>query len=321
MTALPKYILIESYQFITTANIVLSDLGVWKVSFPVVRFSVYLICSAIFIKHMEISSRELAETVSGEHSGDARNIEDVDSLDSAGGGDLAFSVHDTSEPITASEADVIICSRQIPDIENKTLIKVNDPRIAFHKIVNRYFMQHDEYIHPTAVISDGANIGDECRIGAFVYVHDNVVIGDECTILPGCSIGVEGNAFQRKEGMDYLNNIHKGEVVINDKVWIGANCAIDRAVFDKTIIGRDTKLQNLIHVGHNTHIGEHVVINQFCSLAGSVDVGDNVRIHPHVSVANHVSIGDDATLAMCSGVLDDVPAGRMVAGTPAEPMG
>lgn len=269
---------------------------------------------------MNLSSKSLAAFVSGQHSGDVRYVNDVNSLDSATAEDLVFSIYDTADPVRQSDAEVIICHNDIPDIENKTLIKVDSPRISFYEVVNKYFMEHDEFVHPSAVISEGAEIGENCRIGAFTYIHDNVSIGDDCTILPGCKIGVEGNAFQREAGEDYLNNIHKGDVILEDKVWIGANCVIDRAVFDSTVIGRDTKLQNLIHVGHNTQIGEHVLINQFCSLAGSVDIGDDVRIHPHVSVANCVSVGDGATLAMSSGVLDDVPGDTLVAGTPAEPV-
>lgn len=269
---------------------------------------------------MSVSSQEVADFIDGEHDGPAVDIGDMNSINAADKDEIAFSVYEDPDVIRESDAGVVICPPGIPSISGRTQIKTENPRLAFQRVANEFFITRETGIHPTAVVEEGAEVGERCVIGPHVYVHNSVSIGDDCRLLPGAKIGVEGNAFQRSNSGDYLNNIHKGGVVLEDKVCIGANCVIDRGVFDETRVGRDTKLQNLIHVGHNTQIGEHVLINQFCSLAGSVEIGDEVRIHPHVSVANHVSVGNGATLAMCSGVLEDVEEGVTVVGTPAEPM-
>jgi UDP-3-O-[3-hydroxymyristoyl] glucosamine N-acyltransferase len=231
-------------------------------------------------------------------------------------------VYDDPSYISASDADVVICSQEIPSFEEKTLIRSANPRLDFVIVVNEYFKQwpSESHIHPSAVIADESNIGEQCVIGPNVYIAPNVTIGDRAKIQAGTSIGGEGFGFFPDDDGKLHGQIHEGGVVIGDEVEIGSNCSIDRAVFDTTRIGDGTKMDNLVHIAHNVTIGEDVWIADTAAIQGSVTIGDRVRIHPNCSIADHSKIGEGAEIAMCSAVLDEVDEGEVVAGVPAEPI-
>jgi UDP-3-O-[3-hydroxymyristoyl] glucosamine N-acyltransferase len=139
--------------------------------------------------------------------------------------------------------------------------------------------------------------------------------------MPSTCLGLESFGFTRDNNGDLWNHVFKGDVVIEDNVWIGACTAVDRGMFDTTKIQEGTKIQNLVHVGHETNIGESTLINQMTSLAGNVNIGNKVRIHPAVSVAGYVEIGDRSEVGTNSTVLENVPMNTKVAGVPAKKIG
>lgn len=271
---------------------------------------------------MKLKSEEVAEIINGKHEGPNVEISGVDAIDTADHNELTFWERDSVSQIEESDAACIICSTNIPVISGKTLIKTDTPRIDFLWVVNMYYRTFPEetFIHDSATIADGAEIGEQCWIGPNVCIGKQVTIGDRCRIQAGTSIGGEGFSFTPDESGKLWGQIHQGRVIIEDEVEIGSNCSIDRAIFKETIIGEGTKIDNLVHVAHQTIIGEDVWIACNAGLAGSVKIGNRTMIHPNAAVAMHVEVGEDVTIAMNAGVLSDTKSGVTLAGTPAQPI-
>jgi len=152
---------------------------------------------------------------------------------------------------------------------------------------------------PNAVIGRGVAIGRNCEIGSNVTIS-NAYIGDEVLILPGAQIGQPGFGFASgPQGHVKIPQI--GRVIVQDRVEIGACTTIDRGALGDTVIGEGSKLDNLIQIGHNTHLGRHDIIVGQAGIAGSCEFGDFVVIGPQVGIADHVKIGDGARVAARGG--------------------
>jgi len=194
-----------------------------------------------------------------------------------------------------------------------------------------------------AILGEHVKIGDETTIGSGAVIGDDVVIGCHCridanvTIYPGTTLGdrviVQAGAVLGSAGFGYVRDSQTGRyeqfpqigrLVIEDDVEIGANTTIDRGALDETRIGRGTKIDNLVHVGHNVHIGQDVVIAAQTGLSGSATIEDNVIIGGQVGIADHVRIEAGAILGAQSGIpTKKVIRGKGVVfwGTPARPIG
>jgi UDP-3-O-[3-hydroxymyristoyl] glucosamine N-acyltransferase len=266
-----------------------------------------------------VRSTEIASHLSCSHSGDSTTVTGFDSLDGAGSGDLAYSVYEDGDPVRASAASVVLCPPTVDELPGRTQLFHDDPKAAFVSVVESFFLAEEEgtEIHPTAVVADGATLGRNCRIGPHVAIGDGVTIGDDCVLASGCRLGEPGFGFVRDEDERLRRQPHVGTVRIGDGVEIGANCTIDRAVFDETVVGSGSKLSAGVHLAHQARIGRDTTVAFRAGLAGGATVGDRATVHPQASVATDVSVGDDAEVAMDATVLEDVPAGATVAGTPA----
>lgn len=171
---------------------------------------------------------------------------------------------------------------------------------------------------PNAVIGPGVTIGRRTRVGPSASVQF-ALVGDDVSIFSGARIGEVG--FGVAVGAGGLVDVpHFGRVVIQDRVVIGANTTIDRGVFDDTVIGEDTRIDNLCQIAHNCEIGRGVLIAAFAGISGSTKVGDGAMMGGRVGIVDHLKIGPRAVLAAASAVLQDVPAGETWAGYPAKPI-
>ncbi len=191
-------------------------------------------------------------------------------------------------------------------------------------------------IHSAAVIEAGVTIGSGCDIHAGVVIRRGCRLGDEVTLhpntvlYPGMQLGsrviIHANAVIGADGFGYrllkgqlIRIPHTGTVVIEDDVEIGAGTTIDRAMVGETLIGRGTKIDNLVMIAHNCRIGKHNALASQVGFAGSVITGDYVRCGGQVGVADHLHIGEKASLGGKAGVMGDIEAGTTQYGLPARP--
>lgn len=173
-------------------------------------------------------------------------------------------------------------------------------------------------IGPNAVIGAGCQIGRECDIGPNVTIQ-HALVGDHVVVHPGARIGQDGFGYlPGPAGLEKIPQI--GRVVIQNSVEIGANTTIDRGAMADTVIGEGTKIDNLVQVAHNVHIGRFCVLAGMAGIAGSVKLGDGVMIGGGVGIADHLTIGAGVQLAAGSGVMKDIPPRQVWAGYPAQPM-
>ncbi|HWU37042.1 MAG TPA: UDP-3-O-(3-hydroxymyristoyl)glucosamine N-acyltransferase, partial [Candidatus Acidoferrum sp.] len=153
-----------------------------------------------------------------------------------------------------------------------------------------------------------------------VVLRDGVLLGDRVIVHSGAVIGADGFGFAR-DGQRSVKIPQIGRVVIEDDVEIGANVAIDRATLGETRIGRGTKIDNLVQIGHNVRVGEDTVIVGQVGISGSVRIGSRVTLAGQVGVVDHIEIGDDVIVGAQAGVTKDIPASSVMLGSPAVPHG
>jgi UDP-3-O-[3-hydroxymyristoyl] glucosamine N-acyltransferase len=174
-------------------------------------------------------------------------------------------------------------------------------------------------IYPHVFIGPGARIGSDGQLFPSVTIYDGCVLGDRVTLHAGCVIGQDGFGYATHAG-EHHKIPQTGNVVIEDDVEMGANCAVDRATLGSTIIGAGTKFSNSVTIGHGCHIGRANLFVGQVGLAGSVTTGDYVAMGGQVGVAGHLTIGDRVQIAATSGVMNDIPDDTVVGGTPAQPL-
>lgn len=233
-------------------------------------------------------------------------------------------------------------------------IAVPQPRLAFAQAIALFYQPFRPApgVHPSAVVDSSVRLGEgvcigpraviqgDCTLGDGVCVHANVVIypgvrigdrtilhanctiqertqiGADCIIQSGAVIGSDGFGFV-PTAQGWVKMEQSGHVVLEDQVEIGANSTVDRPAVGETRIGRDTKLDNLVHVGHGCTIGRGCAMAAQVGLAGGVELGNGVILAGQVGVANRAKVGDRATVASKGGVHNDIEAGAVVSGYPA----
>lgn len=269
---------------------------------------------------------------------------------------LTFAENDTYLKRAAEGGSGAILAKPGADTLGIPAIRVDHPRAAFGMFLALCDrpLPLSAGVHPTAVVSPlaevgegvsigpyavveaGAFIGANARIFPFVYVGENcsvgagsviyphavlyrdVTVGDRAIIHSGVVLAADGFGFVW-DGKAQRKISQVGRVQIGDDVEIGANTTIDRATAGATTIGRGTKLDNLIMIGHNCSIGEDSVLAAFCGISGSTTIGSRCTLGGQVGTNDHVSVGDDVTLGGRTGVMKDVPSPGAYWGTPAKP--
>jgi UDP-3-O-[3-hydroxymyristoyl] glucosamine N-acyltransferase len=303
--------------------------------------------------------RELAEWLGAAFEGDGeKELTGVKSLESAGSEDLSFvSSMKAAGQAEASAAGCLIVPAEFP--AGRTVIRASAPRTAFARAVSRLVppAPHRAGIDPTAAVSSQAEIGEgveigphasvgegsrieaNCRIGpgcaigrrvvvghdsvlhAHVAIYDDVDVGSHVILHAGCVLGADGFGFVL-DGETYQKFPQIGRVEIGDFVEIGANSCVDRAALGVTRIGEGTKLDNMVHVGHNCRIGRHVVVAAQTGFSGGVVVDDYAVIGGQVGIGDKARIESHAVLGSGCGILTSkiVHAGQVMWGTPARPL-
>jgi UDP-3-O-[3-hydroxymyristoyl] glucosamine N-acyltransferase len=194
----------------------------------------------------------------------------------------------------------------------------------------------DVSIGPFAVVGRDVRLGDRCVVAEGVSLGDEVTVGEDTVIGPraviyretriGSRVVIKAGAVLGGPGFGYLSDgsghhriPHVGGCLIEDEAEIGSNSCVDRGSVSDTVIGRGTKIDNLVHVGHNVRLGERCLVMAGVGIAGSTRIGNDVILAGHVGVTDHLVIGDGARIAAKSAVFGDVPAGAAFSGHPARP--
>ena len=304
--------------------------------------------------------RDLADILGAACEGDgSRDLERVASLEDAGPQDLSFLSNPRFLAQAQASKACLLVPDIYPNPGKQTLIRVADPRAAMARAIAAMYppRRFRSGVHPTAIVSVDARVSPVAHIGPYVTVGDGTVIGEHVVISAGCSIGENVQISQKSflhPNVTIYDNVklgagvilHSGCVIgadgfgfvltddgyqkfpqvgtvqIGDNVEIGANSCVDRAALGVTSIGEGTKLDNMVHVGHNCRIGKHVVIAAQTGLSGGVEIGDNAVIGGQVGIGDKARIEAHAVVGSGSGILTSkiVRAGQPVWGTPARPL-
>lgn len=305
---------------------------------------------------MNKSVDEIAKIVSGTVVGDgSTRITGLNGIREAANGDLTFLGDPRYRPyLETTEAAAILVP---PDLTHapRPIIQVQNPHMAFAlmlKDCEADILKHPTGIHPTAVVGDnvvlgenvaldahvrvadecsiednavlyaGTYLGRGCTVGEGTILYPNVVvreytkIGARCIIHSNSSIGSDGFGYVARDGIQ-ARIPQVGTVVLCDDVEIGSNSAVDRATSGQTFIGRGTKIDNLVQIGHNVRIGEHCVLAGGTVVAGSAIIGNHVTVGGVVAINGHLEIGDGVVIGGRSGITKSIEPGRTVSGYPA----
>ena len=307
---------------------------------------------------MEKTVAEIAKIVNGEVVGDGSvAINGVSGIKEARIGEITFVANPKYfSLIKTTSASAIITSKDAQGAP-KPIIRTESPSLAFARVVSLFSpvkLKRPQGIHPSAVIGKNVKLGKDIAICAYCVIEDNVEIGDGTILHPGVCVGqhtkigqacvifphvsireritignrviIHNGTVVGSDGFGFadIQGIHHkipqiGTVVIEDDVEIGANATIDRARFDKTVIGRGTKIDNLVQIAHNVVIGENSIIVAQTGISGSTVVGKNVTMAGQAGLVGHITIGDNSIIAAQAGVTKSVPANTCVSGYPAKP--
>jgi UDP-3-O-[3-hydroxymyristoyl] glucosamine N-acyltransferase len=305
---------------------------------------------------MPFTLAEIARNIGGEVIGDpATVVHRFAPADRAEAGDLTFAENENyffraeQSAATAIIVDGDFASR-------KAMVRVANARIAFAKVVPIFFPEpvFPGGIHPTAILAATASVDPTAYVGPYCVIGEMVRIGPR-TVLQGgnyigadCRVGEDTNLFPNvvlygrtdigdrvrihsgsvigSDGFGYVldGGIHRkvpqiGSVQIRDDVEIGSNVSIDRGALGPTVIGKGTKIDNLVQIGHNVTIGEYCMVVSQVGVAGSTKLGNYVILAGQVGLAGHLKIGNRVSIAAQSGVMTNIPDGEKWMGSPARP--
>lgn len=282
-------------------------------------------------------------------------IRGLNGIEQAGPGELTFvSNPKYATAARRTKASAVIVSEDFPSIP-AAMLRAKDPYMSFARALE-LFHQPARYapaVHPTAVVHASAKVGAHAHIGPYVVIDEDVEIGANAVLLAhvviyrgvriganffahahavvrencrignnvllqnGVVIGADGFGFAKSADGRWHKIPQPAPVVIGDDVEVQANSCIDRASVGGTRIGRGTKIDNLVQVGHGSQVGEDVLLCAQVGLAGSTEIGNKVILTGQVGVVGHCKIGENAIVTPQSGVANDVPAGALVSGAPA----
>jgi len=277
-------------------------------------------------------------------------------LDEAGAGQVTFLANPRYTPrVNTTLAAAVYLSEDAQTDREIAILRVKDPYLAYTRALRIFHPEAElePFVHPSAVIDPTARVAKRVAIGACVVIGRNAFIGDDVRIHPNVTvyddvtigrgsiihsgvairertvigervvihnnsvIGCDGFGYAKDEDKHWLKIPQAGRVVIEDDVEIGAATTIDRASVGESRIGRGTKLDNLVQIGHSCTVGEDSLLCAQVGLAGSSHIGSRVILAGQAGVAGHLTIGDDVVLTAKSATSHDIPAGKIISGIPA----
>lgn len=307
---------------------------------------------------MEKTVQELAKILNGTlEQGDPNlAISGVNGLMEAKEGQISFAVPPYVEVSSGSKASALVLPLNEKFEGKQAVIRVENPRAAFAELL-MLFRPPEEvergisqfaFVHPTAklganvavlpfaYIAEDAAVGDntviyphayvgrhvklgkDCTVYANASIRENCIIGDRVILQSGCVIGGDGFGFVTTEGK-HTKVLQTGNVILHDDVEVGCNTCIDRATVDSTVVGKGTKIDNLVHLGHNDVIGENCLLVAHVGISGSVTVGNNCTFGGQSATVGHIKIGNNCVFAARAGVIGDVSDNAFLSGFPAQP--
>jgi UDP-3-O-[3-hydroxymyristoyl] glucosamine N-acyltransferase len=177
-------------------------------------------------------------------------------------------------------------------------------------------------IYPHCYIGDNVTIGDNTTLFSGVKIYHECVIGNNCILHSSTVIGSDGFGFTPDAELGLKKVQQIGNVILNDYVEVGSNSSIDRATMGSTVIGKGTKLDNLVHIAHNVQIGQYCAIAASCIIAGSTIIGNGVMMGGQVGIVDHVEIADGVKIVSQSGIASSIKKpGAIMQGSPVQPIG
>ena len=282
-------------------------------------------------------------------------ITGVAGIDEAVAGQITF-VANRKYAATArtTQASAVIVADDFPAVST-AMLRSNNPYLSFARAIELFYQppRYAPGVHSTAIIHSSAKIGALAHIGPYVVIDENVEIGKNAVLLAhvviyrdakigdnffahahamvreycrlgngvtlqnGVVIGADGFGFAKDDSGKWHKIVQSGPAILEDEVEVQANACVDRASIGQTRIGRGTKVDNLVQVGHGSEVGENTLLCAQVGLAGSTEVGNNVILAGQVGVAGHCKIGDGVIATAQSGIPSDVAAGAVVSGYPA----
>jgi len=306
---------------------------------------------------MTYTAADIAKHVQGEVLGDGTvPLAGFAPADTARPGDLTFAENeDYLRRAEQSAASAILVSAGFTSTR-KVLIRVRNPRVAFANVLLLFFPERKfaPGIHPSAVVAGSAQVDPTAHVGPLCVIDERAKLGPRCVLEAGDYIGpdcqlaedvrlfpgvtlsahtqvgarvrIHSGAVVGADGFGYVFDQGRhlkvpqiGHVILEDDVEIGANTCIDRGALGPTVIGRGTKIDNLVQIGHNVMVGEHCILCGQGGVSGSTKIGNYTTLAGQVGLAGHLSIGSQVTIAAQSGVMHDIPNGQKWFGTPAQP--
>ena len=308
---------------------------------------------------MRHTAREIADLVGGILRGDGEIVvTNAAGIDEAGKGDVSFAQKGKLAAAASCGASALLVPEAIDGFAGAQIV-LDDPYGGFVKLLAELDVERRPRptgIHPTAVVADDAEIGEGVAMGPHcvvesgatlgartalvgnVYVAAGSAIGADCVIYPGVVIMhrvrigdrviIDGNTTIGGDGFGFLDYARTnvkvpqvGRVEIGDDVEIGCNCTIDRATMDATVIGDNVKMDDHCHLAHNVKVGDHSILVAYARIGGGTVIGRHCVLAEDVGVTDNVTLGDGVVVAGTGKVSKNWPAGEVVWGNPAQPIG
>lgn len=279
-----------------------------------------------------VTATEIAALTQSELIGDGSlQVTGLNEIHNVEEGDITFVDHEKYYDFTLkSKATFIIINKKLETPEGKVLFYTANPFEAYNLLAQKFkpelrsekniaasaIIGEGTFVYPNAFVGDGVALGKNCVIYPSAVIYPYTQIGDNVIIHGNATIG--SDAFYYKRQKTHYDKMHSaGRVIIGDDVEIGAGSTIDAGVSSDTVIGRGTKLDSQVHIGHDVKIGEHCILAAQVGIAGNTKIGNRVTLYGKVAVNKNITIGDDTIVMATSAVPNNLEGGKTYIGYPA----